>query len=886
MKMDTRNANALDATTRAASVPIATASPIVAYEFPCSYFGTPQPIASTLPSSLLGQLLPPIQQQLQVNLANNNDRNKNATEAKASLNDSDGVGGDDGEENNESKLSCLFRAVDGIASKTILQSEGSIADLRTQVLEAHNTTTSTEQQPTAPALAVEVWFTPILARQEGRVNDNGDVATEYQLPPLLPIVSIAAPISNNTNNSSSSSSNHPIWGRDPCEGRQLVIGQRGEFLELYYRDYYEYLSDNFYDDWDDDDGNDDYMDYDSNHLNDSSQYACRILRLTEWKLGEGREEHKGEATTADRDSNKVAKLHHLVVAWKESGSILQVFGNGNFIVDLDMLSAGGTLERANTNPDFLRSWDPSYRLQLFSDSRHWSGTTIETPEVIPTTKNNGDGDGTSTQSNVKSNTDTDTKSIFPGTIHRVALYSQDLDEENVNNLYHEGVKKREKDPSKTFFDDSGYTFEPLRLVASTITPAKEHSIMGASVVQGFSVAISVGGMDVSNSTTSLWDTMVEIVKIPLYGDLVGPENSIVRAGDRIPLAEGHARTGLIYQHVREDYFSVPRTSFHGTPLPNAGLPDESFSYRLIAVPKGNDNPESDREVVLLGRSETVRQELIILHRNHPPSLQGLPQEVVVPDWQSTASSARPWATLGNETVLSDEVDYDIDRVKIDLWTLNGTLTIDLEKQELRAIAEITNCANPSPPPEAGMDWICDGQKDRNMTFLATPSDVSRILSNVKYTSLHWNQRDTIFLKISDGNGAPCLGDDDRHSLYFLPNTTIRDDCFQTIAGINVPAISFPEGQLSESYLANHTSWWSSLLVFFFVLFCACCCAGCCVMKFRRDKKLNNVAVEEHNSPVILASPTSDDDFDFIGISKEDKEATEFGTRKINDVDNV
>ena len=560
MQVDTRNANAPDAAT---AMPTATESPIVAYEFPCSYLGTPQPIASTLPTSLLGQLLPPIQQQqqLQVDLANNNDGNKNAT------------GGDDGKEKNESKLSCLFRAVDGIASKTILQSEGSIADLRMQVLEAHNTTTSTEQQPTAPALAVEVWFTPILAGQEGRVNDNGDGATKYKLPPLLPIVSIAAPISNNINSSSS---------RDPCEGRQLVIGQRGEFLELYYRDYYEYLSDTFFDDWDDDDGNDDYMDYNSNQLNDSSQYACRILQLTDWKLGGGREEYEGESTSANNDSNKVAKLHHLVVAWKESGSGLQVFGNGNSIVELDMLSAG-----------FLRSWDSSFRLQLFSDSRQWSGTTIETFEKNPTTKNIGDDDGTSTQSNVKLNTDTDTKSSFPGTIHRVALYTQDLDEENVNNLYHEGIKKREEDPSKTFFDDLRYTFEPLRLVASTIAPAREDSIMSASVVQGFSVPISVGGMDVSNSTTSLWDTMVEIVEIPLYGDLVGPENSIVRAGDRIPLAKGHARTRLTYQHVREDYFSVPTTSFYGTPLPNAGLPDESFSYRLVAVPKGNDNPESD-----------------------------------------------------------------------------------------------------------------------------------------------------------------------------------------------------------------------------------------------------------------------------------------------------
>ncbi|VEU34763.1 unnamed protein product [Pseudo-nitzschia multistriata] len=853
-------------TTRAAGAPEALATvvipaitmllPIVTYDFPCSYLGNPRPISSSLPSSPMGELLPPGKE----------------VQTKASLSDNDGgkrrtrrdvraqphnFRVSDSEEKQSGFFSCPYRTIDGIASKTILESEGSVADLRQRILQLwahnpHNLTTSNQTIP--PALAVEVWFSPFRSVGDAEAMED-----------FLPIVSVAAPL-NDTDSNGRGRNARP--SRDPCEGRQLVIGQRGRILELHYRDHYEYLSDDYFDNDDDDDS----MGYDKQ---DSPQYACQILRLTQWKLEENKTEQTEYALVTNSISStttkELAKLNHLVVAWKESGSILQVFGNGESIASINLLSTGtgGGSERANLNPDFLRSWDQSFRLQVFSDSRRWFET--RNPGTGEThTKKSGDVDEENKTSN------TDVRNVFPGTIHNVAIYTQQLDKESVKNLYREGVEMRE-DPSKAFFEDPENPFEPLRLVASPIASSTEDpSNSGASVVQGRSALISVGGLDVSNSTTSLWDTMVEIVNIPRYGDLIGPDNSNVRVGDRIRLEEGYARTGLIYRHVQKDYFSVPTTSFHGTLLPNAKLPRESFSYCLVSVRKGNDHPEFDREQIILGRSKIVRQEVTIFHRNHPPTLRGVPDEIIQPDRQPTGPGTRPWATLGNHIILSDEADYDIDRVKIDIWTQNGTLTIDLEEQELQTLAKITKCANPSPPRAGGIDWICDGQKDRNMTFLATPSDVSRILSNLIYTALYWDQSDSIYLRVSDGTGGPCIDDDRRFSLYSLPNITIRDDCFQAISEIHVPAMSIPVGRSSASYWRDHSSWWISLLALFLVVLCTCCCAICCFVKFRRDKKLNSVAVAESNSPITLASPASNnDDFASIGISRDDVQVVKF-----------
>ena len=787
-------------------------TPIVAYDFPCSYLGKPRPIQSSLSSSLLGELRPWLDSE------SSNSTNTTATQPiSTNFNDTSAL------------FSCPRRTIDGISSETILESVEDVARLQSQNVSpvgspSENRSNLDTDSRAANALAVEVWFTPLLQEEE---------TTDERQIPLLPIMSIAEPLASAGDTESATSSTRS----DPCKKTQLMIGQRGQFLEVYYRDRYEYLPESYFE-FDDDFG---FI----NRQSDARppQYSCRILRLTQWKLGE---ENGGEDRT-----QAVKRLHHIVVAWKKAGSVLQIFGNGNSIVSIDLLSADENIE-VNSNSDFMRHWDPTYRLQVFSESPRWLEANGSTKTTSPSTDYNN----------------TDGKALFSGAIHTVALYKQGLDEDIVKILYENGVEKR-KDPFKTFFEDPDIPFEPLRLVACPTLPVLEEKELdediptrGVAVAQGSSAIISVGASKASNSTTALWDVLVEILNLPTYGELVyydetkdpWEEEYFITAaiGDKLLLEEGSLRTNIEYRNLEEDYFSVPKKSYNGTVLSMTELPSESFSYRLIAVKKEtmeNSSGDSESRPFFLGRSEAIKQELTIFHKNHPPTLVGLPGEAEQPEWQPSGAGARPWATLGSNVVLNDEKDHDIDRVRLDFWANKGTLTIDLNDTEIRAAAEITDCSNPAPTGLRG-EWICNGKNDRNMTLLATPTDVSRILSNLKYKAFNWDTSDSIVLRIYDGSGGLCPGDVDHK------DTTITDECYSIAAFVEVPSMPRTEGGSSAgSIWRDHRAWWISLVIFLAILSTTCCCAISCWRRLCRIKKLNDIAVSDLGRPsVVLASP--------------------------------
>lgn len=786
----------IDVETKSRSI----AMPLVAYEFPCSYLGKPRPIESSLPSALFGELLPPSWMTSKI---------ANSTSPMVSQSISD-----DGIDHNSPLLSCPRRTIDGISSETILESES-----------------SAERLAVAPAnaLSMEVWFTPPLLAED---------TTKLKGQELIPIVSIAEPLA-----SVGESSKLAAGSDDPCDKTQLMIGQRGEFLELVYRDHYEYLPD---------DG--DFMNSESETL--SPQYSCRILRLNQWRLGD-EVFNNDDGGTADA----VKGLHHLVVSWKKSGSVLEIFGDGKSIVSIDLLPDDDKVD-INADADFIRYWDPRFRLQVFSESSRWFG------KIDPI----GFPDETS-----------DAKAVFSGAIHHVALYKEGLDESVVKNLHKIGVEKR-KDPFHTFFKAPNTTFQPLQLVASPsffVTNQEEFDnntpIRGVAVTQEGSASISVGASQDSNSTTALWDVSVEILTLPRYGDLLyhgetkdpreEGHNNTVQIGDRLLLPEGSLRTKVEYRQLESDYFSIPKQSYHGSSLPIANLPGESFSYRLVATKKENGESirdDSEEKTFFLGTSESIQQELTIIHKNHPPVFEGLPEEVI----QLVGSGARPWAMLGTDVFLNDTLDHDIDRVRLDLWANEGTLTIDLEDTEIGSIAEITDCSTPIPTGLDG-EWVCSGKNDRNMTLLATPTDVSRILSNLKYKALNWDRSDSIILRVYDGSGGLCpveIGHD-RNSVV-----TTMDECYSIDTAVHVPPLSRtgggpPAGNIWE----DHRSWWISLAIFLAIISSTCSCAIGCWKRLRRIKKLNDIAVSDLKRPsVVLASPEGSFPSDLIGITEEDQ----------------
>jgi hypothetical protein len=477
-------------------------------------------------------------------------------------------------------------------------------------------------------------------------------------------------------------------------------------------------------------------------------------------------------------------LNHIVVLWKKAGAVFQVYVNGVNVVDVNLLGEGGISGTAM--PYGLQSWDPTYTLQLFANAKEFSP-------------------------------------LYPGLLHKVSLYNQDLLADDIATLYTEGLEDRKQE----------YIFDPTLPLTLLASP------WNATLIQGEYAIIGLGGD--YNVSTAFWDIMVEFLSLPQYGDLMTQDSLKVReVGERIAVDGGLSRAKMVYQQTQEDYFSVPKYSYNGTAIPHG---EESFDYRLIAVNKDDSNQ-------VFGRSEPVHQVMKIVHVNHQPSLE-MPQEVELPaGGQPKEESKRPFAKLG-KVVLHDELDYDIDRVRVDVWALNGSLTILSE--EIRTLADFESCSHrPTSLLSSSVKWQChgDGHKDTNMTFIATPSAASAILSDIQYNAFHWNQGDEITIRIFDGSGGSCLAEDEHMFGRYEPNSTLDDygyesvkvDCFQVIQKIQVPALRRPldsnlggiNGYLHSVFVdlkdwswADAVSWGFFLLLIYFLYRMARCCGRCC-----------------------------------------------------------
>lgn len=764
-----------------------TIGPVVNYGFPC-FGGQPGPVLSDL--SVLGGV----------------------------------VGLSASPKNNYSSIFlCPYPTTDGVASTMTVQSEFGIDAMGPSF--QHTT-----------AFALEAWFTPVYSSimDDHYTNDVwtslwGGGGQRRNHEEVLPIVSIGRPVVSDEIESSSASSSSKPADYDWCEGLQLSVAQRGDMLEVRYKDYfnqyYYYYDENSSYHHDDDDYVDDDHYHRKMYAGRDDEFSCRVLLLPEWKL-------------------ELQELHHVVLNWQWGGGLLEVYGNGILLVRIDLLGSR-VLDVDAPIPDIpysLRPWDQDYRLQLFSN------------DLV--------------------------SGHFPGTIHHVSIYNQSLSEETVRTIYEGGKAERAQgvmiDPNN-----------PLYLVAS---PTADDVL----TVQGHPVTFTVGGN--YNVSTPYWDILIEILSLPKYGDLrLGLDgNTISAPGDRLSLEQAQPRTYVTYRQRDDSFFTTPTQSFYGelifppdhgtnhtttatTTQSLASPPVESFSYRLIAV----DKVDPSR---VLGWSESITQNVHIVHLNHPPRLK-FPQAVTEPDQQpKEGTSSRPWAMV-KDVVLDDTADYNIDRVRVDVWALNGTLSI--MSDDIRQMADFESCSNrpvvPSSRSSPYSHWYCfgDGITDRNMTFLATPDNVSVILSNIRYDAFFWDQEDAIIIRIFDGVGGPCLQEEEHNSGRYRSQGnngdligrqeygTFHDNCFMLTKAIRVPPLSrtFSPGDVGIRGFFNELFDFKGFgipdLIFWICLvliIMACCCfvwalnQMCCCFKGARIYVENNPSTPE----LILASPPPDD----------------------------
>jgi hypothetical protein len=345
---------------------------------------------------------------------------------------------------------------------------------------------------------------------------------------------------------------------------------------------------------------------------------------------------------------------------------------------------------------------------------------------------------------------------FAGTLHQVSIYDQALDRDQIALTYSEELLGKQQNIIER---------EPLHLVALAEP---------VDVIQGRSSTVRIGGL---NRSTHEYSVQVEILLLPMFGDILSAKGTVHTTGYRIPFSGSARKVVLLYRCWSDFFFTTPKFSYRGKDLQRY---PEVFEYRLVAV---------DADGELLGWSEPVKQELNIRHVNQPPTLV-IPKSATLLAVQSTSLASRPLATIPNVTL--KDLDQNIDRVRVDVWALNGTLEI-LNYLDL---ADFDSCAKRS-----GYPWNCFGKgglmgsKMRNMTFVATPSDVSFILSSLRYEGFKWDQEDSIVIRIFDGSGDPCLREEEHKY------DSIHDGCYEISATVSVPAMSRPPRKFDVSNIS-------------------------------------------------------------------------------------
>ena len=265
---------------------------------------------------------------------------------------------------------------------------------------------------------------------------------------------------------------------------------------------------------------------------------------------------------------------------------------------------------------------------------------------------------------------------------------------------------------------------------------------------------------------------VVIHSLPGHGILLDKDEQILEVGSMIAIPEGESRA-LVYYKSNDDYFfSLPRST-----SPTAAVPDpDRFKFELKAF--HTDTNE------LVGNNFFATQDINVINVNHRPNLY-LPDETFQ---QAKSPSLRG----GLSTAIVDgievwDLDKNVNRVRMNLWSANGQLTLN---EKYRHLADFDSCNS-----RWDYDWRCigNGIRDSNMTFLAEPDSVKYILSDLKYETFFDHKDDRITVEIWDGIGGRCIADEEQ-TFSAGPNGTLYSSIQSGCYGLEgwVKVIASPE----------------------------------------------------------------------------------------------
>jgi hypothetical protein len=277
-----------------------------------------------------------------------------------------------------------------------------------------------------------------------------------------------------------------------------------------------------------------------------------------------------------------------------------------------------------------------------------------------------------------------------------------------------------------------------------------------------------------NKSTDILKLAVQVTKLPSHGILYGTDNTTIALDQLFSLALGAAGINVTYALNNDQYFNSPRFNAHGMDL---HLSAETFEFRTVSF-----HPLST-DIHLV--SETIVVPVHVTHINH-----GLPA-ATIPTVATLNPKDPSKALVSGVTVVDHPLDFNIDRLRVDVWIEDGMVTLNPLYVHL---ADFASCLD---RPIFGA-WQCygDGTYDRRMTFYAIPEDLTLILNNMVFESFYPKSRGgEIAIRIYDGVDEQCPRAKELMTYYPYNESTAENpifltehfsQCFLTATTVRVP----------------------------------------------------------------------------------------------------
>jgi hypothetical protein len=289
-----------------------------------------------------------------------------------------------------------------------------------------------------------------------------------------------------------------------------------------------------------------------------------------------------------------------------------------------------------------------------------------------------------------------------------------------------------------------------------------------------------------------------------YAILSQPIQGILRWNDE-PVTVGSRvkpdEANLEYELTNTQYFNQPHVNVRSEDL---GLSEEAFSYRLLSY---------DDDGFLNAKSRILDFPVAVQNVNHRPRVQAPPR------FHQSKEDRNLFVATG--TKLLDPDDYDLNRVRVDIHTWQGRLSLP---EESRSTMLAYACGG-----RTASAWQCvgDGRQDRRLTFVAAPSDVTRILHRLEYRGLATGLADNVTITVYDGQGGECLTASEHWQYQQQVGNrypSLHRGCQMVRTVIDVPVVdaeSFTGGSTREA----NESLVPDVMFWLFFLLVLCCCGG-------------------------------------------------------------